>query len=107
MTEREVSIPHVNPDNVIDGISHVCPFATGQMFKWKCQILLEKVGVKKTKWGFVRCPESMDGELVGYGKGKPVLVRAAPSECPFRDGPVIIYDERFAGCMPEQKDKWP
>jgi hypothetical protein len=107
MTERQVAIPDVNPDNVINGLSHVCPFASGKMFKWKCQILLEKVGVKKTKWDFVRCPETMEGEIVGYGKGNKVRVRPAPTECPFRDGPVIIYDERFAGCIPEPKDKKP
>jgi len=100
MGDRKLFIPSVNPDNVMNGFSHACPFAHGQTFKWKCQILMENVGKTKERWDFVRCPQDINGEVVGHGNGDKVRIIPAPIECPFREGLVIVYDKRFAGCFP-------
>jgi len=83
--ERMTNIPTVTPDKVRDGASHTCPFAKGFMFRWHCGIMWERTtGVKGgIKDRNVQCPEEhMNGKLSS----------AAPSECPFRSGQVIVYD---------------
>lgn len=81
-TERHCNIPVVNVDAVTKGYSHVCPFARGSMFRWHCGIMWDRTtgprgGIKDEN---VSCPEDSD-----------MRTNRAPSECPFRDGPVIIY----------------